>query len=140
VLDPPLMSGWAAGIPVASTPSGPVILEILPPAAALPLMVVAILCVWAAHSAPEVSSLHESAPEVSSLNESAPEVSPVHKSASEASSDRKSAPVPPEVVVLVAEPSKGAVDTTIESPEVAAFAAEPLEVAASTVAEPHKWG
>ncbi|KAL0160511.1 hypothetical protein M9458_044236 [Cirrhinus mrigala] len=64
VLDPPLMSVRAAGIPVASTPSSPIIKESLPPAAALPLMAVTILCIWAAHSAPEVSSLHESAPEV----------------------------------------------------------------------------
>ncbi|KAI2655611.1 hypothetical protein H4Q32_018036 [Labeo rohita] len=65
VLDPPLMS-----------------------VRALPLMAVTILCVWAAHSAPEVSSLHESAPEVSSFHESAP--------------------VPPEVAAPAAEPPKGA--------------------------------
>ncbi|KAL0199602.1 hypothetical protein M9458_002789, partial [Cirrhinus mrigala] len=40
------------------------------------------------------------------------------------------------VMVLTADPPKGAVDTTIETPEVAAFAAEPLEVAAPTAASP----
>ncbi|KAL0199634.1 hypothetical protein M9458_002821, partial [Cirrhinus mrigala] len=120
---PPLMSVQAANTPVASAPSNPTIKEVLPPAAALPLMAIAIWCVWAAHFAPEVLSVHKSAPEVSS----------VHKSAS---SDRESAPVPPEMMVLAADPPKGAVDTTIKSPEVAAYAAEPLEVAASTAASP----
>ncbi|KAL0169371.1 hypothetical protein M9458_033967, partial [Cirrhinus mrigala] len=101
VFDPPLMSVRAAGIPVASAPSSPIIKEILPPAAALPLMAVAILCMWAAHSAPEVSSVHESAS------------------------------VSPEVAAPAAEPPKGATCTTIESPEVAVYAAEPLEVAVS---------
>ncbi|KAL0152403.1 hypothetical protein M9458_052126 [Cirrhinus mrigala] len=78
------------------------------------VMAVTILSVWATHYTPEVSSVQKSAPEVLS--------------------DHESAPVPPEVAVLVAEPPKGSMDTTIESPEVAAFAAEPLELAASTAA------
>ncbi|KAI2646642.1 Transposable element Tcb2 transposase [Labeo rohita] len=108
------------------------------------VMALTILSVWAAHytpevssvhkSAPEVSSVHKSAPEVSSVHKFAPEVSSVHKSAPEASSDRESGPVPPEVAVLVADPPKGAADTTIETPEVTAFAAEPLEMAAPTAA------
>ncbi|KAI2664196.1 Rho-related GTP-binding protein RhoF [Labeo rohita] len=131
VMDPPLMSVQAAGILLTSALSSPLIIEILPPAAALPLMAVAIWCVWAAHcapeassvhkSAPEVSSVHESAPEVSSVHESAPEVLSVHESAPEASSVHKSAPevlsvhesapVPPEVAAPAAEPPKGAAFT-----------------------------
>ncbi|KAL0195040.1 hypothetical protein M9458_008612, partial [Cirrhinus mrigala] len=59
VRDPPLVSSRATGIPKPA-PSSPIIIEILPPAAALPLM--AIWCMWAAHCAPEASSVHESAP------------------------------------------------------------------------------
>ncbi|KAI2650156.1 Adhesive plaque matrix protein [Labeo rohita] len=102
VLDSPLVSVWTANIPVASAPSKPTIKEVLPPAAALPLMAVAIWCVWAAHCAPEVPSVHKSAsevssghksaPELSSVLKSAPEVSSGHKSASEVSSGHKSAP------------------------------------------------
>ncbi|KAI2652466.1 hypothetical protein H4Q32_005691 [Labeo rohita] len=92
VLDPPLVSVRAANIPVASTPSKSTIKEVLPPATALPLMAVAIWCVWAAHCAPEVTSVHKSAPEVTSVNKSAPEVTSVHKSALEVTSLNKSAP------------------------------------------------
>ncbi|KAL0168376.1 hypothetical protein M9458_036598, partial [Cirrhinus mrigala] len=63
-------------------------------------------------------------------------VSSVHRSAPEVSSVRESAPVPPAVAMLAPDPPKGAADTTIESPEVAAYAAEPLEVAASSAASP----
>ncbi|KAI2654094.1 Telomere repeat-binding protein 3 [Labeo rohita] len=99
VLDPPLMSVWAAGIPVASRSCHPLLL--------FPLMAVAILCVWAAHSAPEVSSVHESAPEVSSVHKFTPEVPSVHESAPEVSSVYESAPVPPEVAAPAAESPKG---------------------------------
>ncbi|KAI2655612.1 Protein FAM71E2 [Labeo rohita] len=109
VLDPPLVSVWAASILVASVPLNPTIKEVLPSTAALPLLSIAIWCVWAAHCAPEVSS------------------------------DSESVPVPPEVAVLVAELPKGAADTTIESPEVVAYAALSPEVAAEA-AEPHKTG
>ncbi|KAL0185497.1 hypothetical protein M9458_021194 [Cirrhinus mrigala] len=176
VLDPPLVSVRAANISGAPAHHKTTINEVLPPAAALPLMAVAIWCVWAAHCAPEVSSVHKSAPEVTSIRKSAPEVMSVRKSAPEVpsdlksapevpsdlksapeapsdlksapevpsalksapeiSTDRLSAPVPPEMLVLAAESPKGAADTTIETPEVAAFAAEPLEVAAPTVASP----
>ncbi|KAL0148146.1 hypothetical protein M9458_056548 [Cirrhinus mrigala] len=92
MLDPSLVSVWAANIPVASAPSNQTIKEVLPPAAALPLMAVAIWCVWAAHCVPEVSSDHKSAPEVLSDLRFAPEVPSDHKSAPEVSSGHKSAP------------------------------------------------
>ncbi len=47
--------------------SSPAILEVLPPSSALPVMVVAILSVWAAHCAPETSPVHESVSKVSSV-------------------------------------------------------------------------
>ncbi|KAL0201349.1 hypothetical protein M9458_004536, partial [Cirrhinus mrigala] len=168
MMDPPLVSARAANIPVASAPSNQTIKEVLPPAAALPLMAVAIWCVWAAHCSPEATSVHKhahevssdhkfapevpsdlkTAPEVPSDLKTAPEVPSDLKPAPEVSSDRESAPVPPGVMELTADPPKWAADTTIETPEVAAFAAEPLEVAAPTVAspvaaeatEPHKMG
>ncbi|KAL0157112.1 hypothetical protein M9458_048358, partial [Cirrhinus mrigala] len=101
VLDTPLVSVRAANIPVASGPSNPAIKEVLPLAAALPLMAVAIWCVWAAHCAPEVPSDLRSAPEVSSDHESAPEASPVGEAV----------PMPPEVSALAVEPPKEAVFT-----------------------------
>ncbi|KAI2653851.1 Adhesive plaque matrix protein [Labeo rohita] len=91
VLDPPLVSVWAANISVASAPYKPTINEVLPPVAALPLMAVAIWCVWAAHCAPEVPSDHRSAPDIPSDHKSAPEVPSDHKSAPKVSSDHKSA-------------------------------------------------
>ncbi|KAI2651130.1 Serine-rich 25 kDa antigen protein [Labeo rohita] len=132
VLDPPLVSVWAASIPVASAPLNPTIKESAPEVSSVHKSAPEVSSVH--KSAPEVSSVHKSSPEVLSVHKSAPEVSSVHKSAPEVSSDHESAPVPPEVAVLVAEPPKGATDTTIESPVVAAFATEPLEVAASTAA------
>ncbi|KAL0152535.1 hypothetical protein M9458_052258 [Cirrhinus mrigala] len=95
VLDPPLVSVRSANIPVASTPSIPTIKEVLLPAAALPLMAVAIWCAWAAHCALEVPSDYKSAPEVPSDHKSASEVPSDHKSASEVPSDHKSAPEVP---------------------------------------------
>ncbi|KAL0180835.1 hypothetical protein M9458_023241, partial [Cirrhinus mrigala] len=92
VLDPPLVSVRAANIPVASVPYKPTINEVLPPAAAVPLMPVAIWCVWAAHCAPEVLSDHKSAPEVSSAHKSTPEVPSDHKSAPVVPSDHKPTP------------------------------------------------
>ncbi|KAI2645231.1 Filamentous hemagglutinin [Labeo rohita] len=92
VLDPPLVSVRAANLPVASAPSKPTSKETLPPAAALPLMAVAIWCVWAAHCAPEVTSVHKPAPEVTTVHKSAPEVTSVHKTAPEVTSVHKSAP------------------------------------------------
>ncbi|KAL0173627.1 hypothetical protein M9458_029595, partial [Cirrhinus mrigala] len=92
VLDPPLASGRAANIPVASTPARPTFKEVLPLASALPLMAVAIWCVWAARCAPEVTSAHKSAPEVTSVHKSAPEVTSGLKSAPEVPSGLKSAP------------------------------------------------
>ncbi|KAL0180837.1 hypothetical protein M9458_023243, partial [Cirrhinus mrigala] len=92
VLDPPLVSVRAANIPVASAPYKPTINEVLPPAAAVPLMAVAIWCVWAAHCAPEVLSDHKSAPEVSSAHKSTPEVPSDHKSAPVVPSDHKPTP------------------------------------------------
>ncbi|KAL0168964.1 hypothetical protein M9458_037186 [Cirrhinus mrigala] len=104
VLDPPLASVRAANIPVASTPSRSTFKEVLPLATALPLMAVAIWCVWAAHCAPEVTSVHRSAPEVTPVHKSAPEVPSDHESAPEAFPVREAAPMPPEVSALAVEP------------------------------------
>ncbi len=66
---------------------------LVPPSAALPVMAVAILSVWAAHCTPEASPVHESALESSPVHESAPKASPFHVST----------PVPPEVAASAAE-------------------------------------
>ncbi|KAL0197087.1 hypothetical protein M9458_005627, partial [Cirrhinus mrigala] len=113
--------------PTASTPSSP---AGIPLSSVLPVMVIAILSMWATHCAPEASSDHKSTPEVSSDHEFAPmspEVSAkvveppmeaasiheltatsVHGSAPEIMSDHESAPVTPEVAAPVAEPPMGA--------------------------------
>ncbi len=88
------MSVRAAGIPVTSALSSPAILDILPPSAALPVMAVAILSVWAAHCAPEVSTVHEPASEDSPVHEFTPVLPEVAASAAE----------PPEVAAFAAEP------------------------------------
>ncbi len=115
-----------------------VILEVLPTSSALPVMVLAILSMWAAHCAPDtypvhesvsdtspvhesvsntspvhesvlkVSSVHESAPEISPINESVTEVSPVLESVPESAQVPESATVPPEVAAYAAEPPEGA--------------------------------
>ncbi len=56
------MSVRAAGIPVTSLLSSPAILYVLPSSAALLVMAVTFLSMWAAHCAPEASPIHESAP------------------------------------------------------------------------------
>ncbi len=104
VMDPPLMSVRAAGIPRASALA---VTETVPLTSVLPVMAVAILSVWAVHCTPEASLVHESAPKAS----------PVHVST----------PVPPEVAASAAEPPEE-VASTAEPPEVAASAAEPPEV------------
>ncbi len=110
VMDPPLMSVRAAGIPRASALA---VTETVPLTSVLPAMAVAILSVWAAHCTSEASPFHESAPEVSPVHESAPEASSVHESAPEASSVRESASGASPVYESAAEP-----------PEVAASASE----------------
>lgn len=75
------MSVRATGFPVVSTLQSPVFLSLVTQetVAALPVMAVAILCVWAAHTvsaytkATEVAPDHESAPEPAPAHESAPE-------------------------------------------------------------------
>ncbi len=52
VMDPPLMSVRAAGIPRASALA---VTETVPLTSVLPVMAVAILCMWAAHCTPEAS-------------------------------------------------------------------------------------
>ncbi len=47
----------------------------------IPVMLVAIFSVLAAHCTPKASPVHESAPEASPVHESAPEASSVHESA-----------------------------------------------------------
>ncbi|KAI2659503.1 Foot protein 1 variant 1 [Labeo rohita] len=154
VLDPPLVSVRAASIRVASVCLNPTIKEVLPSAAALPLMAIAIWCVWAAHCAPEVSSVHKSAPDVSSVHKSAPEVSSVHKSAPEVSSVHKSAPEvlsvhesAPEISSVhksapeVSSVHKSAFEalsdreSVLVPPEVAVLAADPPNGAADTTIE-----
>ncbi|KAL0164284.1 hypothetical protein M9458_040037, partial [Cirrhinus mrigala] len=73
----------------ASTHSSPAGIPLL---TVLPTMAITILSVWAAHCAPEASSVHESTPEASPVHESAPEASPVHESTPEASPVHESAP------------------------------------------------
>ncbi|KAL0173663.1 hypothetical protein M9458_029631 [Cirrhinus mrigala] len=92
VLDPPLVSVRSANLPVVLAHSGPTSKETLPPAAALPLMAVAIWCVWATHCAPEVTPVPKSAPEVTSGLESAPESLSDLKPAAELSSGLQPAP------------------------------------------------
>ncbi len=99
------MSVRAAGIPVTSALSSPAILDILPPSAALPVMAVAILSVWAAHCAPEVSTVHEPASEDSPVHEFTPVPPEVAASAAE----------PPEVAAFAAEPPE-VVSHTFELP------------------------
>ncbi len=93
MMDLPLMSVRAAGIPVTSLLSSPAILYVLPSSAALLVMAVTFLSVWAAHCAPEASPIHESAP-----------VSPeVVASAAEPPEEVASTTEPPEVVALTFE-------------------------------------
>ncbi len=98
------MSVWAADIPVVSSLSSP---AGIPLSAALPVMAVAILSMWAAHCTLEASPVHESAPEASPVQEFAPEASPVHESASEASPVHVFTPVPPEVDGFCCRTSRG---------------------------------
>ncbi len=78
MMDLPLMSVRAAGIPFMSALSSSIILEVLAPSAALPVMAVTILSMWAALCAPEASSVHEPASEHSSVHKFASEASPIH--------------------------------------------------------------
>ncbi len=93
-MDLPLMSARAASIPVTSALSSPAILEVLPLSAALPVMAVAILSVWAAHCTPKASSVHVSPPV------------PPEVAASAAETPEEAAPTaePPEVEASAAEP------------------------------------
>ncbi len=80
VMDPPLMSVRAAGIPRASALA---VTETVPLTSVLPVMAVAILCVWAAHRTPEASSVQESAPEPPEVAASTAEPPEVAASAAE---------------------------------------------------------
>ncbi|KAL0170618.1 hypothetical protein M9458_035214, partial [Cirrhinus mrigala] len=118
VVDPPLGSGRSSNILVPSTLSEPSYNDVLSPAAALPIMAVAFWCVWAAHSAPEVTSVPESAPELPSDHKPAPELPSDHKPAPELPSDHKPAPelpsfgeatpMPPEVSASAVDPPREA--------------------------------
>ncbi|KAI2647119.1 Aggrecan core protein [Labeo rohita] len=117
VLDTPLVTVWAAKMALnatAATPESSPVTAVLHEsshvvpesshvtadlhkpsdviAAALPLMAVAMWCVWATHCAPEVPPDHKPAPELSSDHKPAPELSSDHKPAPELSSDHKPAP------------------------------------------------
>ncbi len=81
--DPPLRSMRAAGIP---RPSAVEVLEVVPlsASAVLPVMAVAMLCVWAVHwtLTPEPSPVQFSGPKPSQVQESVLEPSPVQESVS----------------------------------------------------------
>ncbi|KTG04231.1 hypothetical protein cypCar_00034529 [Cyprinus carpio] len=111
LMDPPLVSVRAAGIPRA-TPLA--IIEAVPLSSVLPIIMVTILSVWAAHCTPEASPVHESAPEASPVHEYTPEASPVHS-------------YTPEVSPIHESASEVAASTT-EHPEVESSAAQPPEV------------
>ncbi|KAI2654770.1 Arginine-glutamic acid dipeptide repeats protein [Labeo rohita] len=85
------MSVRAAGIPVISALSSRTILEVLPPSAALPLMTVAILSMWATHCTPEASPVHEFAPVPPKM--AAPTVEPPEEAASTAELPKGVAPI-----------------------------------------------
>ncbi len=82
--DPPLRSVRAAGIPRPSTVE---VLEVVPLSAVLPVMAVAMLCVWAVHCTltPEPSLVQVSSPKLSPIQESVLEPSPVQVSVPEPS-------------------------------------------------------
>ncbi|XP_050959826.1 uncharacterized protein LOC127161226, partial [Labeo rohita] len=110
-----------------------------PPAAALPLMAVAIWCVWAAHCAPEITSDLKSAPEVSSGLKSAPEVPSDLKPDPELLSDLKPAPELPSDQETDPEASPVG-EAAPMPPEVSALAVDPPMEAASLYrlsASPH---
>ncbi len=143
VRDAPLVSARAAGIP-KSTHSSPSVLELISLSEALPMMGIALCCVWAAYTTTELIEVAKStvmSPEVAAHAAEPPEAA-VHASAP----------------CMVVAPSnscpahhitvKGTVDehctcpvndlylfpdvTTVEPPEVAASAAEPSEVSVVT--------
>ncbi len=111
------MSVQAAGIPRASEQ---VIKETVPIGSVLPVMAVAILCVWATHCS-------VTPPEPPPVHESVPEPAPALASAEEPPEVATSAPAPPEVAACAAEPPEGAASTPAPL-EVAASAVEPPEV------------
>ncbi len=101
VMDPPLMSVREVDIPVVSSfwsPAG------IPLSAALPMMAVTILNMWAVHCTPQASPVHQSAPVVYSVHKFASEASSVQESAPEASPDHETIPVHPGVAASTAEP------------------------------------
>ncbi|KAL0153759.1 hypothetical protein M9458_050875 [Cirrhinus mrigala] len=141
VLDPPLVSVRSANLPVVLAHSGPTSKETLPPAAALPLMAVAIWCVWATHCAPEVTPVPKSAPEVTSGLESAPESLSDLKPAAELSSGLQPAPELPSDLKSAPEVPSGLKsapeafpigEAAPMPPEVSAPAVEPLMEGALT--------
>ncbi len=113
-----------AGIPVTSALSSPAILEVLPPSAELPVMAVAILCVWATYCS--VTQIYESAPEASLVHEPAPEASLVHESAAE----------PPEVAASAHELSACPVRAIEAVHELIVFPATAMEAVHELFARP----
>ncbi|KAL0174039.1 hypothetical protein M9458_030007 [Cirrhinus mrigala] len=109
-------------------------------------MAVAFWCVWAAHSAPEVTSVPESAPELPSDHRPAPELPSDHKPAPELPSDYKPAPELPsdhkpapelpsfgEAMPMPPEVSALAVDPPTEAASLYNLSASPLILSASSV-------
>ncbi|KAI2645829.1 Filamentous hemagglutinin [Labeo rohita] len=102
--DPPLRSVRAAGI---LKPSVEEFIEVVPLSAVLPVMAVAMLCVWAVHCilTPEPSPVQVSVPEPSPVQEFVPKPSPVRESFPKPSQVQVFVPEPSPVLVSVPEPS-----------------------------------
>ncbi len=157
VEDPPLVSVAGISKPNHSSPPAH---KLIPLSEVLPMMEIALCCVWAANTTtklPEVAASTEMSPEVAA---DAAEPLGVVTLAAGFSEARATAAVSPEVAAHVAEPPVAAglssapcmvvassnilsacrvaveeTVTAVETPEVAATAVEPPEVAA-TAAEP----
>ncbi len=139
VRDAPLVSARAAGIP-KSTHFSPPVPELIPLSEALPMMGIALCCVWAGYTTSEL-------PQVMAPAAASPEVA-AHAAEPPEAAVLASAPcivvVPSNVLSACHVTVKGTIDehctcpvtelylfpdvTTVEPPEVAASAAEPPEV------------
>ncbi len=98
------MSAQTAGIPKPAH-SSPLVPELIPLSVALPIMGVALWCIWAAHTTPE--TLEAAAPTTTS-----PEVA---ADAAVSPEVMTSAAVSPEVVAPAVEPSESAAFTYINN-------------------------
>ncbi len=119
--DAPLVSACAAGIP-KSTHSSPPVPELIPLSKVLPMMRIAFWCVWATYTTTELPEMaaHTAEPPEAAMLASGPGVVVVPSNA--LSAHRVT------VEGTVDELSQYPYGTTVEPPEVAASAAESLEV------------